>query len=222
MRKAVAVTALTASLAGGAIAGATIFAPALSGAQTPSTTAPSTQDPGSAPAAPGNGQNREQWITDALKPLVDNGTINQSQADAVTQALKDARPAKGPGGEGRGGHGPGAGLDAAAKALGISADELHTALDGGKSIAAVAQEKGVDVNTVIAALVADATAHIDQEVASGEHTQAEGDQQKAGLTDRITRMVNGEKPAGGPHGGRGPRAGQNSQNGQQTTPTTTN
>jgi hypothetical protein len=114
----------------------------------------------------------------------------------------------GPGGPGRPGHG-GRDLDAAAQALGMTADELRTALQGGKSLADVAKEKGVDVSKVVDALVAQLKAHLDQEVAEGEHTPAEADQMLADARTHIEAFVNGTAPAGGfgfggRHGGRTP------------------
>jgi hypothetical protein len=61
-----------------------------------------------------------------------------------------------------GGHGPK--LDAAAQALNLSVDDLRSKLDNNKTLAQVAQDQGVDVQKVIDAMVADATAHIDQDV----------------------------------------------------------
>jgi hypothetical protein len=52
-------------------------------------------------------------------------------------------------------------LDAAAKALGITADELQNDLRDGKSIADIAKAKSVDVNKVIDAIVSDAESKID-------------------------------------------------------------
>ena len=43
--------------------------------------------PGQAPA-----RTAPQWMTDALKKLVDAGTITQAQADAVSKALVAAKP----------------------------------------------------------------------------------------------------------------------------------
>ena len=85
-------------------------------------------------------------------------------------------------------------------ALGITADELRTALEGGQTIAEVAAEKGVDVQTVIDAMVAEAKTHLDEEVAAGEHTQEEADQKLADVTERITDSVNNGMPARGDHG----------------------
>ena len=69
----------------------------------------------------------------------------------------------------------GAKLTSAATALGMSEADLRAALRAGKTIAEVAEERGVEVDTVIDALVAEATAK---------------------LRERITAMVNGELPDG--------------------------
>jgi hypothetical protein len=145
--------------------------------------------------APADRPDRGAFLQETLQPLVDDGTITQAQADAVIAALEAARPeggrGMGPGGpgmgHGRGGHG----LEAAATALGITADELRTAIEGGQTIAEVATEKGVDVQTVIDAMVAELKAHLDAEVAAGEHTQEEADAKLADAVERITEHVNG-------------------------------
>ena len=113
-----------------------------------------------------------------LQTLVDDGTLTSSQLDAVAAALEAARPMGG-GHEGRG-HGGDRGekrqemLTAAADAIGITAAELKTAIEGGQTIAQVAEANGKSVQSVIDALVAQATTD---------------------LTQRITDMVNGVKPA---------------------------
>jgi hypothetical protein len=118
-----------------------------------------------------------------LQTLVDDGTLTSSQLDAVVAALEAARPMGG-GHEGRGhggqNHGGARGekrqemLTSAAEAIGITADELKTAIEGGQTIAQVAEANGKSVQSVIDALVAQASAD---------------------LTQRITDMVNGVKPA---------------------------
>ena len=113
-----------------------------------------------------------------LQTLVDGGTLTSSQLDAVAAALEAARPMGG-GHEGRG-HGGDRGekrqemLTAAADAIGITAAELKTAIEGGQTIAQVAEANGKSVQSVIDALVVQATTD---------------------LTQRITDMVNGVKPA---------------------------
>jgi ribosomal protein S20 len=101
------------------------------------------------------------------------------------------------------GHGPK--LDAAARALNLSEDDLRAQLRDGKTIAQVAQTQGVDVQTVIDAMVAEATARIDEAVQEGDLTAEEGNERKANLEERITRLVSEGKPKGGGPRGRGPK-----------------
>lgn len=126
-----------------------------------------------------------------LAALVTAGTITQAKADAVAAALEAARPAEGAEGRphggpgdrgGRGGHGdhdrgPRAeGLAKAADVIGISVDALKTALMNGQTIAQVAQANGKSVDSVIDALVADATANLRQRITDMvngvEHTES--------------------------------------------------
>jgi hypothetical protein len=202
---------LAAGLLGGGAAGMALGLPGFAGAQeSPSTTAPA--DP-NAPAATAK-LSRGAWMRDALASLVAKGTITQEQADAVIAALEEARPAKGPGHRGPRGKGArgifGRGLDTAAGAIGITAEELRTALRDGQSLADVARSKNVDPEKVVSALVAEVKTHLDEEVASGRHTRAEADQKLARVTERIRAFVNGEAPLKGGFGpghrhGRGPR-----------------
>jgi len=55
---------------------------------------------------------------------------------------------------GRHGHGPGAALDAAAAYLGLSEDQLRDELEGGKTLAQVAKDKGKSVDGLVDAIVA--------------------------------------------------------------------
>ena len=102
-------------------------------------------------------------------------------------------------------------LAAAAKVLGITEAELKTELQAGKSVADVAKAKNIDLATVKAALLAEAKAHIDAEVAAGKHTAAEGATKLAEMTSRIdTMLTTAGLPARGPHGegGRGGHKGK--------------
>lgn len=135
-------------------------------------------------------------LQDVLQPLVDDGTLTQAQADKVIAALEAAGPMGG--GHGGPGMGRGAHLDAAAAVIGITTDELQTALQGGQTLAEIAVANGSTAQAVIDAMVAEVTAHFDEEVAAGEHTQEEADARIAEATTRITDMVNNGAPAGGP------------------------
>ena len=90
-------------------------------------------------------------------------------------------------------------LDAAAKALGITADELMTDLRNGQSIADVAKAKNVDVNKVVDALVAEAQSKLDAAVKDGDLTQDEANKLKSDLKDHITDLVNNAGPFGERH-----------------------
>jgi hypothetical protein len=146
----------------------------------------------------------------AKEKNIDINTVIDAIAAADRQRIEDfvnnPLPAFGHGrgfGFGRGpgmAFGKGEQLDAAAKALGMTTDDLRSALKGGKSIADVAKGKNIDVNKVVDAMVSDAQAKIDQAKTNGKLTPQQADDLKSTLKDRITQVVNGNFP--GP--GRGP------------------
>jgi polyhydroxyalkanoate synthesis regulator phasin len=200
---------------------AAVGALALGGAAVAGTALAATDDtsPTPAPARPAYGAPapaqdraaRAERIEDALAGLVKDGTLTQAQADKVASTLAQSGLGRGPGGP-RGLGGPRAGLAAAAKALGISETDLMTALRSGKSLAAVAKEKGVDVQKVIDALVAEAKQRLADAVKNGRLTQAQADERLKDVTARITERVNSTapgRPGGFGHGrwgGGGPEA----------------
>ena len=111
-----------------------------------------------------------------------------------------------------GDHGPGGidgerpGLDAAAKVLGVSTEDLKAQLKDGTSLADIATAKGIDKQKVIDALVAEAKTKTAAAVTSGKITQDRADKMLEKLSERITKMVDGEgmgRFGGRPHGGRG-------------------
>ena len=143
----------------------------------------------------------------ALDQAVTDGRLTQAQADERKAGLADRIKAviertglRGPGGPGRGGLGKVDDIAVAAQALGMPAEELRTALRGGKSIAQVAGERNVDLQKVIDAVVAADTAALDQAVRDGRITQAQADERKAGLAARVKAHVErvGLRGPGGP------------------------
>ena len=152
-------------------------------------------------------------IKSALSGLVSNGTLTQSQANKVASTLESKLPKGGLGGPGGfGGHFGGLGIgkahDAAAKALGLTADKLHQALEGGKSLADVAKAQKVSVSSLVKAMVNAVQTEIAAAVKDGTMTQAQADRMKSSLTARITDRVNDVRPD---HGlARGPRGTQSS------------
>jgi lambda repressor-like predicted transcriptional regulator len=95
-------------------------------------------------------------------------------------------------------------LDAAATALNMTEDELKTELQAGKTIAALAEEKGISEDTVISALETAINAEIDQAVTDGKLTADEAATKKEETTAQAQSIVNGEftlKGDGSHHGG---------------------
>jgi polyhydroxyalkanoate synthesis regulator phasin len=93
------------------------------------------------------------------------------------------------------GHGPfHAGLDAAAKYLGVTPAKLMSELRGGKTLAGVAKAHGKTAGGLVDALTKQAEAKLDKAVENGRLTQAERRQMLAGLKARITDLVNGRFP----------------------------
>lgn len=197
-RRRAAAAALGASLLTGGALGAAFVSPLGAGASTLPGAAAGTTDEAAAtadrPATP-------PWATEALDALVADGALTQAQRDTVQARLEAARPERPSGDRGRGGRGPGGGrrgrhLEAAATALGMSARELRTALRDGSTIAEVAGERGVDLEQVVDALVADLSARLDAAVAEGRLTGEQAEARKAALEERATDIVNGVRPAG--------------------------
>ncbi|MGY1651053.1 hypothetical protein [Geodermatophilus sp. SYSU D01119] len=140
----------------------------------------------------------EERIRDALTGLVDDGSITAEQADEVATTLSEA------GVGGRGGPGSGAGLSVAAETLGLSEEELRTALEADDaSLASVAADQGVAVEDLTAALVQAAQERLDEAVADGRLTQEEAHERAADLESRTAELV--ESPDLGDRGGFGGR-----------------
>ena len=182
MTKPLAAAVVAASLAVGGLTGAALGAPGVASATDVAASAPMTA------------ADRAGWVEDALAGLVTEGTITQEQADAVATALDDARPDRGPRGM-RHLH-----LDAIADALGVTADELRTALQGGQTIAEVAAAEGVDLQTVVDAVVAELEARLTERVEAGDITQERADEMIARASERLPDALESDGPA---FGGRG-------------------
>ena len=73
-------------------------------------------------------------------------------------------------------HHGGAGLDAAAKYLGVTEAQLRTELQNGKTLADVAKAHGKTVDGLVNALVADAQTKLDAAVKAGSLTQAQANE----------------------------------------------
>ncbi|MBD2868268.1 hypothetical protein [Paenibacillus arenilitoris] len=155
-----------------------------------------------------------EWLEAAQQPEApvdaDAAAADKPEKPAAAAIAEKLLDAKGfgfgkHGGGGMGGKGGfGGSLDAVAGALGLTADELRTELTEGKTIAAVAEAKGVAVQTVIDAIVSERKAKLDEELAAGTITQEQYDEKLAAVSEHAAGRVNGTLPARG-KGGKGPR-----------------
>jgi hypothetical protein len=140
-------------------------------------------------------------LKNALKSRVDAAVAAGRLTQAEGQAMKERIDAGevplfglGPGPGHHGLHVMHAGLEAAASYLGMTEANLRNALEDGKTLAQVARDKGKSVDGLVDAMVADAKGDLADAVKAGRITQAEKQRIQADLEDRITDLVNGERP----------------------------
>lgn len=181
-----AAAGLAAGLLGGGAAGMLMTNSPLSSAATASVSQAEDPPADTGEEVAGDESRREAHLGEVLAPLVENGTIDQGQADAVIAALLEAAPDRPMGRRGR----AWVSFKAAAEAIGIEPRELAASLRDGSTIAEVATEHGVEVQAVIDAMVAEAKQRLDEAVADGRITAEEAAERLAKLTERITEGVN--------------------------------
>ena len=126
------------------------------------------------------------------------GAVGASAQVSATTQLYGGGP-----GDGRGPDLGQAELDAAAKVLGMTADEVSTALKAGKTLQDLADQAGVAIEEVQAAIqaahVAEIRARVQQALDDGTITQENADWLFEGL-DKGFIGVPGAFGFGGPHG----------------------
>ena len=92
--------------------------------------------------------------------------------------------------------------------VGVPFEDIQAALEEGETtLAAIAAEQGVDLETLVNGLVAPAAADLADKVADGTLTQEEADERLAEMTERITERVQ-SVPGDRPDGDRGDRRGR--------------
>ena len=91
----------------------------------------------------------------------------------------------------------------AADTLGVTPADLIAQLQGGKTIAQVAVERNVALNTIVDAIVATRQARMAEAVAAGRMTQAQMDTMLATMKTNVTARLNqpGTAQGGGPGSG---------------------
>jgi polyhydroxyalkanoate synthesis regulator phasin len=159
-----------------------------------------------------------------IDQAVTNGRLTADQANTaktnvdqhidqmVNQVMPAGGPAAGPGaGAGpRGTFGFGAGLvqqglNTAAGAIGISAQDLRTELQKGQTLTQVAQAHSKNPTDVANVLKTAANQRIDQAVTAGHLTADQANTMKTNVDQRIDQLMTQTIPQGGP-GRRGPAA----------------
>ncbi len=86
-------------------------------------------------------------------------------------------------------------INTAAEVIGVEPQELVEAIKAGGTIADVATANGVDPAAVVDALVAQASAKLDEAVANGRISEEKATEIKSGLEERMTKLVNeGHQP----------------------------
>lgn len=157
--------------------------------------------------------------TSTADQAVQQGTLTQAQADALKARIQAGDISGLFGGRGRHGGPPRvagvqqAMLDAAARTLSITTDELKTQLRSGQTLAQLAQAHNTTEQAVIDAALAAAKTQLNQAVASSTLTQAQADTIYAELQQRGAQILTSR---GGKHrGGQAPSSAP----GAPTTPT---
>ena len=131
----------------------------------------------------------EKRMSSILSGLVSNGTITQSQADAIVKASEGVKAAsKAVRDANR------TALDSViTSTLGISLDTVVSRLKAGETLSTIAGDKK---SALITALVAEINKQIDTALAAGKITANQATAQKGKSVERVTNMVNNVREFG--------------------------
>ncbi len=92
--------------------------------------------------------------------------------------------------------------EAVAEALGMTTDEVKAALQEGSTLAEIAETQDISEADLVGRLVAQAQAHLEELVASGDITAEEAAEKSAGLQERVTNAVSADPSERQGHRGR--------------------
>lgn len=135
------------------------------------------------------------WLDEALSPLVEDGTINEAQVDAVEAALRDARP-MGP----RHGHGH---RGEVLETLGLDPELVREGLQAGQSLGEVAEANGISADAVVQAMIDEQGKHLAEAVEAGRIDADAAAERAAAFAERAQSIVDGTfEPGDGPGEGR--------------------
>lgn len=199
-RRAFAGAAVIATVAAGGLTIAAVNPLGIAGAQSGDSNQSTTTTPWNGGHHRGEAAG-SKVLDESLAALVSDGTLTQAQADAVKAKVKATAETMRTERQSKREERRQAMESTAATALGVSADDLQTQLKAGKTLAQIAQDKGVDVQKVTDALVAEANKRIDQAVTDGKLDATQAAMMKQRTTERIQSFVqNGPKHHRGPEG----------------------
>jgi hypothetical protein len=144
-----------------------------------------------------------RWVVGGLGALlavtVAAGAVTTTFAnDQGVAAIEFRGDHGGPGSMGRG-----ASLTTIATALKMTEADLQSALQSGKTVAALATEKGVALQTIVDALIAEQKTLLQQAVTDGRLTQAQADTRLAELQTQLPTQLSTAFTPGMHGGGRG-------------------
>lgn len=130
--------------------------------------------------------------------------------NGAPQTPNTACPMGGPGGTGMLGRPAWAGQpDEVAALLGMTAEQIQAERLAGKSLAQIAQSKGVSTDKLVETILSAKKAALQQAVTDGKLTQAQADLMVERMSAQIKLMV--ERTTTGPMGGRGMMGGMRGQ-----------
>jgi polyhydroxyalkanoate synthesis regulator phasin len=161
----------------------------------------------------------KQSRIDLINQAVSEGKLSQEQASRMIQAIQDGKGPGHPGmgqrgqrpgpqgqgqGQRQGQRGPG-GPQVVADLLGMTPDQLRTELQSGKSLAQVAEAKGISRDTLKEKILESRKTRLDAAVAAGRITAEQAQQHLSQMSANIDKMLDatpgqrrGPRPAGTP------------------------
>ena len=190
-KKLIASAVAFATLGAGGLTVATVNPMGGVGAQE---TPPTVAAPGATAEKRGEARGRGgRAVDEVLEGLVADKTLTEAQAEAVKAGLKQEEEEEVGDRHRRRAARRKQAIRIAAEAIGVSGRDLLAELKEGTSIAAVAEANDVEPQVVIDALVADASAHIDEAVAEEKLDADRAAKLEERLPEAMTKLVDLER-----------------------------
>lgn len=129
----------------------------------------------------------KKWMN--LGIAVALGAVLIGGMPAISKAANDATQANGPGFGAAIGRTGSTMVDTISEFLGLTSDEVRTERQNGKSLAAIAEEKGTAKEKLLDQMVKQRKAQLDALVKSDKLTQEQADQYLSQMKDRMGTMI---------------------------------